>query len=78
MMEFYSWLNIECDCASESPHCWGELPVYITEDETKAMALEALEEWGWDLSDPDYHVCPYCNKGLKKEDVLHTGLRRIK
>ncbi|MBP7735474.1 MAG: hypothetical protein KA369_05820 [Spirochaetes bacterium] len=78
MMEFNSLLTIECDCMIESPHCWGEFLLYITEDETKAMGLEKLGEWGWDLSDPDYHVCPYCSKGLNKEDVIPPKVRRIK
>jgi len=78
MMEFYSLLTIECDCMIDNPLCWGEFILYLAEDETRAMGLEKLEEWGWDISDPDYHVCPYCNKGLMKEDVLPQKLRRVK
>jgi len=61
---------------NKSVYCWGETLVYLEKDETKAMGIQAMEGWGWDFSDPDYHVCPYCNKGLRKEDVITPMIRR--
>jgi hypothetical protein len=78
MMSFYSVLIVECDCDTDSEFCWGELVLKIEEDETKAMGIKGLEEWGWDLTDPDFHVCPYCSKGVKKDDVLTPMIRRVK
>jgi len=78
MMEFYHVLKMECDCKSDSTYCWDEVPLFLEEGETKELGIKTLEKWGWDLSEPDYHVCPYCNKGLKMDDVLPSRLRRVK
>lgn len=78
MMSFYSVLIVECDCDMDSEFCWGETTMKIEEDETKTMGIKVLEEWGWDFSDPDLHVCPWCSKGIKEEDVITPMIRRIK
>jgi len=78
MIEFYSVLIVNCDSAPGGEFCWGETIVKVEEGETKAMGIEAMEKWGWDFSDPDIHVCPYCAKGIKQEDAVSPIIRRVK
>lgn len=78
MMEFYSVLIVNCDYEQDSEFCWGETLIKLEEGETKAMGITAMEKWGWDFSDPDMHICPYCTKGIKEEDVISPMIRRVK
>ncbi len=78
MMSFHSVLIVECEFSTNSEFCWGELPMFLDEGEAKAMGIKAMEEWGWDFSNPELHVCPWCNKGIRKDSVITPMIRRVK
>jgi hypothetical protein len=79
MIEQLNTVRVTCD--GESHFCWEEMLLSIEPGETKKDAIEFLKNLGWEIEPQTeivgnsikiynyYCVCPFCAKGIMKEDV---------
>lgn len=69
MIKHYQVLHAICD--EKMPiedGCWDEIVIALDPSESRAQAIHFIETLGWEV-DGNKCICPFCSKGIYKEDV---------